>query len=65
VLKVNIQIAQRANLKNFWSGRWTSNWQVEGISEGNYNISGEVKVIVFGVFRYSEFTNLMYLFCHC
>ncbi len=34
---------EKANLRNFWSGKWTSIWTLD-ISEGSTTLSGDIKV---------------------
>ena len=38
-----IIVAEKKNLRNFWSGKWTSVWSIT-FSGGSASISGEVKV---------------------
>ena len=37
-------VGERPNLRNFWSGRWVSNWNVI-LSPGNASVTGNIKVI--------------------
>jgi len=44
--RINVVITgERINLKNFWSGKWTSNWNVT-INDGNATITGDTKIHV-------------------
>jgi hypothetical protein len=46
--KINIAITgEKVNLKNFWSGKWTSNWNltIDG-SGGSATLSGDIKIHV-------------------
>jgi capping protein alpha len=36
---------ERVNLKNFWSGKWTSAWTLS-LDEGAASLSGEIKIHV-------------------
>jgi len=35
---------EKINLKNFWSGRWTSSWVIDLSEESQIIISGDIKV---------------------
>jgi hypothetical protein len=37
---------ERTNLKNFWSGRWTSTWTIKK-DGGACTLAGEIKVTLF------------------
>lgn len=41
---------ERPNLRNFWSGKWLSNWTVK-LSPGQAAVSGGIKVGAFEVLR--------------
>lgn len=34
---------EKVNLKNFWSGRWNSVWNIQ-VSSGSFSIGGDIKV---------------------
>lgn len=36
---------ERINLKNFWSGKWTSSWAL-AVNDGNATLSGDIKIHV-------------------
>jgi capping protein (actin filament) muscle Z-line, alpha len=40
---VAIVAGERPNLRNFWSGKWTSTWSIN-IDAGQATIAGEIKV---------------------
>jgi capping protein (actin filament) muscle Z-line, alpha len=41
---LNISVAgERPNLRNFWSGKWVSNWSVS-LSSGEATVTGSIKV---------------------
>lgn len=35
---------EKINLKNFWSGRWTSSWVIDLADDSQITISGDIKV---------------------
>lgn len=35
---------EKINLKNFWSGRWTSSWVIDLADDSQVTISGDIKV---------------------
>lgn len=38
---------ERINLRNYWSGRWTSKWQIHFADDSSVSVSGEIKVCMF------------------
>jgi len=38
-----ILIGEKPNLRNFWSGKWASNWSIT-ISRGQANVTGDIKI---------------------
>jgi hypothetical protein len=40
---VAVVTGEKTSLKNFWGGRWTSNWTLS-VSGSNCSISGDIKV---------------------
>lgn len=40
---VAIVAGEKPNLRNFWSGKWTSNWQIN-VTKGQATVTGEVKI---------------------
>ena len=37
-------VGEKQNLRNFWSGKWTSSWTIELVDGAMAKLSGEVKV---------------------
>lgn len=35
---------EKINLKNFWSGRWTSSWVIDLADDSQVTINGDIKV---------------------
>ena len=55
-----VVVGEKKNLRNFWSGKWTSVWNVV-LSSGSATISGDVKVIQnYSVFS-QFFKNILFI----
>ena len=44
--------SENPNLRNYWSGKWSSTWRVK--IDGDAKITGEIKVVILTLFSNSQ-----------
>ena len=55
--------SEKPNLRNFWSGKWTSSWAIT-MDSNSCSISGDIKVMCSCALMYSQYVLNMYHDCY-